>query len=236
MAAFSEAPHLGRPHLLQRSLRALDSRTFHVSHIHFCPGLSLLGEEASASVLLELEVAWGREQLAWGMRYPLLSASEHSYTSPIRLALPEDASRAATLGPQCVCRLLQSLGLHCHQGPSSSSPPDSGSHFLWEKEIQADLGNAPCRGGWHCVQAGKAIFNWLYLPFHSLVPTPALSATPLPPQQPVLHHRAPRCPCSPCSSCAIVVWATGYFLLGAKDYSVIRNVCLSGRLRNKDYK
>lgn len=43
-------------------------------------------------------------------------------------------------------------------------------------------------------------------------------------------------PCSPCSGCAIVVWATGYFLLGAKDYSVIRNVCLSGRLRNKDYK
>lgn len=111
----------------------------------------------------------------------------------------------------------------------------SGSHFLWEKGIQADLGNAFCRGSWHHVQVGKVIFNWLYLQFHSLVPSPAPPAIPLPRQQPVLPHWA-CAPCSPCSSCAIVVWATGYFLLGAKDYSVIRNVCLSGCLRNKDYK
>lgn len=117
----------------------------------------------------------------------------------------------------------------------SSSLQASGCHFLWVKEIQTDLGRALCRGGWHRVQVGEVIFNWLYLQFHSLVPAPAPPVTLSP-------RRGPSCtmelcrPCSPCSSCAIVVWAAGYFLLGAKDYSVIRNVCLSGRLRNKDYK
>lgn len=114
-------PGLAIP-LLQRSLRALHSRTFHVSHFHFCPGLSFLGEEVSASVLLELKGAWGLDQLVWGMWYPLSSASRPGHTPLIRLPLPEDASSATVFGPQFVCRLLQSLRLPRHQGPSSTSP------------------------------------------------------------------------------------------------------------------
>lgn len=80
----------------------------------------------------------------------------------------------------------------------------------------------------------------LYLTVYICSPTHLSQPWPrLPPPPPSAACPAPlslHCPCSPCSSCAIVVWATGYFLLGAKDYSVIRNVCLSGRLRNKDYK
>lgn len=68
-------------------------------------------------------------------------------------------------------------------------------------------------------------------------PNPKPRLPPLPPLRRLSCTIGALCrPCSPCSSCAIVVWATGYFLLGAKDYSVIRNVCLSGRLRNVDYK
>lgn len=171
------------------------------------------------------------------MRYPLLSASGHTHACLIRLAIPEDAIRATFLGLQFVCRLPQSLGLHRHQDPSSSSLQVSGFHFLWEKEIQADLGNTPCRGGWHHVQVGKAIFNCYICSSTHLSQPQAPPATLLPPLGSLSCTIRALCrPCSPCSSCAIVVWATGYFLLGAKDYSVIRNVCLSGRLRNEDYK
>lgn len=75
----------------------------------------------------------------------------------------------------------------------------------------------------------------LYLTGYICCPNSLVPTRPLPP--PVCPASlGPCCPCSPRSSCTIVVWATGYFLLGAKDYSVIRNVCLSGRLWNKDYK
>ena len=62
-------------------LRPLDSKTFHISCSHLHPGLSLLEEEVSASVL-ELAGAWGLSQLVWGMRYPLLPASGNGYSSP----------------------------------------------------------------------------------------------------------------------------------------------------------
>lgn len=62
-------------------LRPLDSTTFHISCSHLHPGLSLLEEEASASVP-ELVGAWGLSQLVWGMRYSLLSASGNGYSSP----------------------------------------------------------------------------------------------------------------------------------------------------------
>lgn len=75
----------------------------------------------------------------------------------------------------------------------------------------------------------------LYLTGYICCPNSLVPTQPLPPPA-CPASSGPCCPCSPRSSCTIVVWATGYFLLGAKDYSVIRNVCLSGRLRNKDYK
>lgn len=117
------------------------------------------------------------------MRYPLLSASGHSCASLIRLVIPEDAIRGNFLGPQFVCRLRQSHGLHRHQDPSSSSLQVSGSHFLWEKEIQANLGNAPCRGGWHHVQIGKAIFNCYICSSTHLSQPQAPPAIPFPPSE-----------------------------------------------------
>lgn len=130
-------------------------------------------------------------------------------------------------------RALGSIAIKIPPAPPFKSPA---LISFWEKEIQTNLGSVPCRGGWHHVQVGKAIFNcYICSSTHLSQPQPRL-----PPLSPLRSLSctigAPCRPCSPCSSCAIAVWATGYFLLGAKDYSVIRNVCLSGRLRNEDYK
>lgn len=147
------------PHLLQRSLRALNFRTFYVSYFHFCPGLNFLREVFTSS-LLEIKDAWSLDQLAWGQRHPLISPSRHGYTSPVRLALPAEMPFLVLSLLAGISRALSSILIKVPPAPPLRA---SSSHFLWEKKIQANLENAFCRGAWHHVQVDKAIFNCLYL-------------------------------------------------------------------------
>lgn len=121
--------------------------------------------------------AWGLDQLVWGRRYPLISPRRHGYTSPVGLAL---LAEPLFLVLSLLADISRALGFILIKVPPAPSLQASSSHFLWEKEIQADLGNAFCRGGWHRVQVGKVIFNCLYLQSHSLVSTLAPPATPSP--------------------------------------------------------
>lgn len=109
------------------------------------------------------------------------------------------------LVPSLFADLSRALGSIVITVPPAPPLQTSGSHFLWEKEIQANLGNAFCRGSWHHVQVGKVIFNWLYLQSHSLVPTPDPPAIPLPRQPPVLHHGAGVAPAHPAP--AVQLWS-----------------------------
>lgn len=109
------------------------------------------------------------------------------------------------LAPSLFADFSRASGSFVIKVPLAPPLEASGSHFLWEKEIQADLGNAFCRGSWHHVQVGKVIFNWLYLQFHSLVPSPAPPAIPFPRQQPVLHHWACVAPAHPAP--AVQLWS-----------------------------
>lgn len=182
MATLSEAPHLKEaPCLLLSSLRALDSRTFHVSPFLFCPGLRLLEEEASASVLLELEAAWGLDQPVWGIRTSVICLRAW-FLLPRQIG----TSRRYQQGCCSWSRLFADFSRAVRAPPA---PPLQafGSPFLWEKEIQADLGNVPYRGGWPRVQVGRLyLTGYICSPTHLSQARPVARPAPSSPTSPLL--------------------------------------------------